>query len=43
MIHRQNADIMVVTSARLRGIPLLNALHFEYYQGVNAIQTRTGS
>jgi hypothetical protein len=33
MIHRQNADAMVLASARLRGIPPLDVCHFEYYQG----------
>jgi hypothetical protein len=32
MIH-QNADAMVLASARLRGIPPLDVHHFEYYQG----------
>jgi hypothetical protein len=36
MIHHQNADTMVLASARLGGIPL-DVRHFEYYQGgVNA-------
>jgi hypothetical protein len=30
MIHHQNADAMVLSSARLRGIPL-DVRHFEYY------------
>ena len=33
MIHHQNADAMVLASARLRGIPPLDVHHFEYYQG----------
>jgi hypothetical protein len=33
MIHHQNADAMVLASARLRGIPSLDVHHFEYYQG----------
>ena len=33
MIHHQNADAMVLASARLRGIPPLDIRHFEYYQG----------
>ena len=42
MIHHQNADAMVLASARLRGISPQDVRHFEYYQGVNASQTRTG-
>ena len=33
MIHHQNADVMVLASAHLRGIPPLDVCHFEQYQG----------
>jgi hypothetical protein len=36
------ADAMVLASARLRGIPPLDVHHFEYYQGGESSQTRTG-
>jgi hypothetical protein len=42
MNHHQNADAMGLASARLRGIPPLDICHFEYFQGMNASQTRTG-
>jgi hypothetical protein len=40
--RHENADAMVLASARLGGISPLDVRHFDYYQGVNASQTRTG-
>ena len=40
MIHHQNADATVPASALMRGITPLDIRHFEYFQGVNASQTR---
>jgi hypothetical protein len=42
MIHHQNADAMVLASARLRGIPPWTSAILNIIRGVNASQTRTG-
>jgi hypothetical protein len=42
MIHHQNADAMVLASARLSGIPPWTFSILNNIRGVNAFQTRTG-
>jgi hypothetical protein len=41
-ITNQNADTMVLASARLRGIPSWTFAILNNIRGVNASQTRTG-
>jgi hypothetical protein len=42
MIHHQNADAIVLASARLRGIPPWMSAILNNIREVNASQTRTG-
>jgi hypothetical protein len=42
MIHHQDADAMVLASARLRGIHPWTSAILDIIRGMNASQTRTG-